>query len=137
MYDVKDPIVLWTYERQRDCDPAEAPYYFQCLNVLANGRNSEMLQLEAVKLRSQGEYTTDDVTDACKSLGIDSKERNEDLIIGIFRSRLADSPRQETQLRESLRIIGKSRDSAKISLVARKGTAGPSSRDRIVSKADE
>lgn len=119
--DVKDHLIFWAYNRQRDCNPSDGPYYFQCLNVLAQGRSSDMLSFEAVRLKSQGEFTTEDFKDACKAIDIGIDVTDEDLIIGIFRSRLADSPRQETQLREHLRIIGKTRNSAKILLAARKG----------------
>ena len=119
--DVKDDIIKWAYNRQRLCNPRDAPYYLQCLSTLANGRASEDLQFETMKLKSEGEYTTDDIIESYKQLGINPNESDEDLIIGTFRSRLSDSPGQETVLREHLRIIGRSRDSAKISGVARKG----------------
>lgn len=119
--DVKDDIIKWAHARQRLCNPPDAPYYLQCLSTLGKGRHSEILQFETMRLKSQGEYTTEDIEDSYKKLGINPNESNEDLIIGTFHSRLKDSPRQETELREHLRIIGRSRDSNKISGVARKG----------------
>lgn len=118
--DVTDQIVIWAYHRQCQCDPDRAAYYFECLSGIAEGRGSEILQLEVAKLGSQGTFTRTDLVAAYKQLVVDPTEKDEDLIIGIFRSRLADSPTQETQLRDSLRIIGRARNSAKMLRVARK-----------------
>jgi hypothetical protein len=121
--DVNDRIILWAYNRQRDCNPNGTPLYFEHLSVLANGRNSDTLQLEVAKLRSQGAFTMEDLENACRALGVESTETDEELIIGIFRSRLSDAPRQEAQMREHLRVIGQVRNSFKIKQAAQKGNS--------------
>jgi ubiquitin carboxyl-terminal hydrolase 25/28 len=92
--DFSDRLLLWAYMRQKSCDPANSPYYFACLANLTNGWKSEELEIEVVTLHSQGEYTTDDVRNAYKNIGIPDVE-DKTLIIGIFNSRLQDSPQQE------------------------------------------
>jgi ubiquitin carboxyl-terminal hydrolase 25/28 len=91
---------------------------------LANGRGSEELQIQVATLQSQGEFTTSDVTEAFKALGINPAENDEDLMVGVFRSRLQDSPRQESSLRRSLEIIGIYRQSEKL-IAASKGNFIP------------
>ncbi|KAI5806349.1 hypothetical protein EDC01DRAFT_609601 [Geopyxis carbonaria] len=119
-----DLLLLWAFSRQRTCDPDNASYYFECLVEIANGRNSEILQLEVAKLRSQGEFTSMDFLDAARALGIENPNTmDEELVIGIFRARLTDSPRQEAQMREHLSIIGKYRKSHNILQVAQKAFA--------------
>lgn len=70
------------------------------------GRQSEMLNLEVAKARSEGAYTLSDVLECYESFTIPSGTTDEDFIIGVFRSRLADAPRQEHQMRANLKIIG-------------------------------
>ncbi|KAF8541938.1 hypothetical protein BDD12DRAFT_827425 [Trichophaea hybrida] len=118
--DVNDAIILWAYDRQRECNPNGTPLYFEFLSVLATGRASDTLQIEVAKLRSQGAFTMKDLEEACKALGVSSSSTNEDLIIGIFRARLKDAPRQEPQMREHLRVIGQAKNSAKIKQAAQK-----------------
>ncbi|KAL7269842.1 ubiquitin-specific protease ubp2 [Rhizina undulata] len=121
--DFSDKLIQWAYERQRDCDPIDAPYYFECFSGIAAGRKSEILQMEVAKMRSQGAFTTSDIEESYKALNIESNTTDEDLIIGVFRSRLADAPRQEAQMRENLRIIGKAMNSQKILQIAQRAIA--------------
>ena len=121
--DVPDPIILWAYNRQRERNPRGTPLYFQHLTVLANGRGSETLQLEVGKLRSQEVYyTLDDVKAAYELFNLKESEQDEQLIIGTFNSRLKDAPRQETEMRKNLQIIGQFRDSEIIKQAAQKGS---------------
>lgn len=91
--------------------------------MLATGRKSETLELEVVKLRSQEVYfTLDDVKAAYELFNLKEYERDEQLIIGSFNSRLKDAPRQETEMRKNLQIIGQFRDSEIIKQAAQKGS---------------
>jgi len=119
--DVSDKIVYWAYCRQRECNPREAPFYFECLSTLAHGRRSEELSVHAATLQSQGEFTRTEHSEACKYLGIDPNEHDEDLIIGIFHARLADAPRQESQIRSAMQIMARQRRSSKLEGAAQKG----------------
>ncbi|EWC48002.1 hypothetical protein DRE_02884 [Drechslerella stenobrocha 248] len=105
--DFSDRLLSWAYKRQKECDPINAPYYFDCLTDLANGRKSEDLQMDVATLRSQGEFTSTDVKNAYAQLGITYGHQVEDYIKGSFHARLADAPRQESSLREALGIIGR------------------------------
>lgn len=120
MGDFSDTLIFWAYERQRACDIENNPYYFECLAGIAMGRHSEMLNLEVAKARSEGAYTLSDVTTCYKSFNIATGATDEDLIIGVFRSRLADAPRQEHQMRANLKTIGLSLKSQKIVAVSEK-----------------
>lgn len=115
--------MLWAYHRQRNCDAELAPYYLECLSGLATGRESEALQVEVATLRSQGEFSRSDILKAYKALNIDLRNKDEDHIIGVFKSRLIDAPMHEASMREQLGIIGKALKSPKIQQVARKGWA--------------
>jgi ubiquitin carboxyl-terminal hydrolase 25/28 len=123
--DFTDNLVLWAYNRQRNCDTESAPYYLECLSGLAAGRKSEALQVGVATLRSQGEFSRSDILEAYKALNIDFRNRDEDLIIGVFKSRLIDAPIHEASMREQLGIIGKALKSPKIQQVAQKGRARP------------
>lgn len=102
--------------------PDQGPYYFECLAILSEGRKSEHLQLEVAMLRSQGEYTHSDVVNAGRSLGIDDIDAAaDDLVVGIFKARLSDAPKQEAQMREALTTIGKYKKSDLILRTAQKG----------------
>ncbi|KAK6540305.1 ubiquitin-specific protease ubp2 [Orbilia ellipsospora] len=118
--DFSDRLLCWAYQRQKDSDPIHTAYYFDCLADLAHGRKSEDLQLEVATLRSQGEFTTTDIREAYKNLGVSEGSTDETYIIGSFRSRVSDSPRQEPALRESLSIIGKAIGNQNIVLASQK-----------------
>ncbi|PWW80591.1 cysteine proteinase [Tuber magnatum] len=112
--DMSDTLIKWAYERQRACDPLNAPYYFECFESIAKGRKSESLQYEVVRLRSEGQFSASDLESSYKSLGVDPVLSDDDLIVGVFKSRLADAPLQEGPMREDMRIIGTARRSEKI-----------------------
>lgn len=84
------------------------------------GRHSDMLNIEVAKARSEGAYTLTDVTGCYKSFNITPGVTDEDLIIGVFRSRLSDAPRQEHQMRANLKTIGLALKSQKIVAVSEK-----------------
>ncbi|KAI9743337.1 MAG: ubiquitin-specific protease ubp2 [Claussenomyces sp. TS43310] len=110
-----DQLVAFAYRRQCACDPSNKPYYLECLEDIANGRNSEDLQEELVMAVSLGGQTQKAIDDAYKFFRLDPYEfHDDDHIIGLYRSRVEAAPRQAEEARACLTIIGKARESAKV-----------------------
>jgi ubiquitin carboxyl-terminal hydrolase 25/28 len=111
--------LIWAYDRQCACDPANVPYYLDCLSSIANGRESSDLQTKVVMITSSGEYGLKAIHDAYRFFGL-HPETNEgdDHIIGVYKSRIESAPRQKEEARNSLLAIAKARDSEKIRAVA-------------------
>ncbi|KAH0565972.1 hypothetical protein GP486_000640 [Trichoglossum hirsutum] len=118
--DFSDELLGFAYDRQRLCDPDNGPYYFECLRSLAEHRQSEPLSTKAAMLESQGQISSRDIAQAYEYFGLraDGSGMEDDYIIGTYKSRIADAPRQQTEMREKLRIIGQARRSEKIQYVA-------------------
>ncbi|KAH7378780.1 hypothetical protein BKA66DRAFT_442804 [Pyrenochaeta sp. MPI-SDFR-AT-0127] len=116
--DFSDELILFAYSRQAEVDVANHPYYFECLQDLANGRNSEMLGMQVGILASQGFTSRRDLETAYQYFGIDPAHANvisDDHIIGTFKARLADiSPSLADETRKQLRVLGDARNSDKI-----------------------
>ena len=70
---------------------------------------------------SEGKISLKDVRNSYSELGL-TPNLDDDTIIGAFNARLSDSPKQEAQIRRSLKIIGQSRNSDKIQVVASNST---------------
>lgn len=117
--DFTDDLVAFAYDRQRDCDPANRPYYLECLQGIANGRHSAELQEKSVIAISMGENTLTEIDNAYKFFDInpDTKEGDE-YIIGVYQSRIEAAPLQKEEARQCLLIIGQSRKSERILSVA-------------------
>lgn len=79
------------------------------------------MQLRAVLEESEGKFSLKDVRDSYSELGL-TPNLDDDTIIGAFNARLSDSPKQEVQLRRALKVVGQSRDSDKIQVVASNST---------------
>ena len=122
--DVSDDLISFSYERQIARDPANTPYYLECLQIVSEGRESEDLQTKAAIEASSGKISLRDTRNAYKDLGLDTGavNLNDDTIIGTFQARVSDAPRQERDLRRALKIIGQSRSSEKIQLIAANST---------------
>ncbi|KAH0542358.1 hypothetical protein FGG08_003203 [Glutinoglossum americanum] len=118
--DFSDDLLSFAYDRQRLCDPVNAPYYFECLRTLAELRQSEPLSTKVAVLESQGEISSRDITQAYEYFRLrpDGLDMEDDYIIGTYKSRIEDAPRQEAEMRTKLRIIGQARRSEKIQYVA-------------------
>lgn len=123
--DFSDDLVEWAYRRERDTDWRNAPYLLECLDWIAKNRYSSELQILVAMCRSQGDFTLEDANLAAKRLGLPSgwQSADEELIIGMFKSRLQDSPAQEHSMREDLKMIGQYRNSQAILDVATQGLA--------------
>ena len=121
--DFHDELIEFAYERQLAVDPSNTPYYLGCLQGIAQGRRSEILDTKVAIEASENRISLNDVRTAFKDLGWDPRaELDDDTIIGAFHARVSDAPKQEAQIRRALRIIGQSRRSEKIQLVASQGT---------------
>lgn len=118
--DFSDNLLLWAFHAQTDNDPRNAPWYFQALQDLAKGRKSENLETEVMLLKSKGAYTLDELNEAFAYMGLDPSSTDETLIIGVFNSRLIDSPRQEAEIREKTGLIGHALNSEAIQNATRK-----------------
>lgn len=118
--DFSDNLLLWSWNAQTENDPKNAPWYFQALQDLAKGRKSENLETEVVMLKSKGAYTLDELNEAFVYMGLDPNVTDETLIIGVFNSRLLDSPRQEAEIREKTGLIGHALDSEAIQNATKK-----------------
>ncbi|KAL9595097.1 MAG: hypothetical protein Q9179_005121 [Wetmoreana sp. 5 TL-2023] len=120
--DFHDDLIRFAYERQLITDPEHYPYYLECLQAIAEGRQSEDLQTLVAIEASAGKVSVRDIRNAYKALDleVDSGLLTDDYIIGSFQARSADSPRQEPDLRRALQIIGNDRSSQAIQFVASK-----------------
>lgn len=106
-----------------EVDPDNTPYYLECLQGIAKGRHSENLDTKVAIEASENRISLEDVRAAFREFGLDPRaEYGDDTIIGMFQARVADAPKQEADLRRALKIIGQSRKSEKIELVASQGT---------------
>lgn len=121
--DFHDDLIEFSYGRQLEVDPDNTPYYLECLQGIAKGRHSESLDTKVAIEASENRISLEDVRAAFKELGLDPRaEYQDDTIIGMFQARVADAPKQEADMRRALKIIGQSRRSEKIELVASQGT---------------
>jgi ubiquitin carboxyl-terminal hydrolase 25/28 len=117
--DFHDDLISFAYDCQRKCDPENVPYYLECLQGIAEGRTSESLQTKVAIEASSGIISFQDVRAAYKELGLDSGVEYEDeTILGTFLSRIGDAPKQESQLRRALKVVGQSRSSQQIEVIA-------------------
>ncbi|UPX19303.1 Ubiquitinyl hydrolase 1 [Ascochyta rabiei] len=113
--DFADVLIYFAYRRQSAVDKINAPYYLTCLEDLAKGRQSEVLQMEVATLASQGLPSRSEVNNAYRNIGMEPAHGytfSDEFIINQVRSRLPDlAPAAREDLRRYLRIIGVARDS--------------------------
>lgn len=114
-----DNFLLWSYERQCECDPSNRPYYLDCLSNIAHGRKSSELELKVAMAASEGEVGLREVEEAYKFFALEPDTREVDeYIIGVYNSRIESAPRQKDDARNALRVIAKARNSLKIDAAA-------------------
>lgn len=114
-----DELLSWAYDRQRECDPINRPYYLDCLQVLANGRGSSDLQMKVVLLESAGELGLKAIKEAYRFFALDlNAVESDDHIMGTYKARIESAPRQKDEARRCLLVIAKHRDSASIEALA-------------------
>lgn len=103
-------------------DPDRYAWYLSYLIEIANVRQSQTLEVQVAMERSNGLFTLEEVDQAYRYFGFTRHDADDDHIIGTYKSRLSDAPRQDTDMREQLRIIGEHRRSARIRDVAKGST---------------
>lgn len=118
--DFPDELIAFAYERQRECDPQNSPYYLECLKGIGEGRGSLDLQEKSVVAISLGEYTLKDIEDAYKYFAVKPDTQGGDgHIIGLYKSRIEAAPLQKEEARQALLIIGQARQSEAILAIAK------------------
>jgi ubiquitin carboxyl-terminal hydrolase 25/28 len=114
-----DKLIEWAYDRQCDCDSSNKPYYFDCLQDLANGRQSQDLQLRVVMATSTGELGQKAIEDSYRYFNLDPESvEGDEHIMGLYKSRIESAPRQKDEARDCLLTIAKHRNSEKIEALA-------------------
>ena len=97
------------------CDPANLPYYFDCLQEIARLRKSEFLEERVMMLASEGHISRNDVENAYRCLGVDPAQGvhlSDEYVVNLFQSRLPDvGSSQEGEMRLALRMLGQARQS--------------------------
>lgn len=117
--DFTDEFLSWAYDRQCQCDPQNKPYYLDCLEDLAKGRDSPDLQMKVVMATSSGEYGLKAIEGAYCFFGLDPKTKEGDEhIMGLYKSRIESAPRQKEEAKNCLLAIAKARNSEKIRTLA-------------------
>lgn len=110
-----DSLIEFCYDRQTICDPERAIYYFECLQVITSGRNSEALQMKVAMLESQNAVSRRDVNAAFSAFNILPRDRNsfsDQEIIDRFQALLGDqAPAAQQRSREQLYVLGAYRNS--------------------------
>ena len=126
--DFHDDLLKYAYDQQQLTDPESSPYYLQCLQGIAKGRDSESLFTKAAIEESSGRVSLDDIKSAYEAFSFEfpSPTLNAENIIGTFQSRIADAPRQESELRRCLKIIGRHLNSSRIEEYASESGYSPS-----------
>jgi ubiquitin carboxyl-terminal hydrolase 25/28 len=116
--DFSDALLLFAFSCQNRVDEANSPYYFECLQAIAIGRNSEVLDLQVQILASQGYTNRQEVARAYQYIGMDPDRADvvtDENIIGQFRSRISNiGPADAEESRNALRVIAFARKSDKI-----------------------
>ncbi|KAF2267677.1 cysteine proteinase [Lojkania enalia] len=116
--DFSDPLLLFAFARQMQVDLKNSPYYFECLQEIAKGRKSSLLEENVAILASQGQCNRKELAAAYRFIGMEmehAQHLSDDFIISQFRARLQDiGPSQAEESRVQLRIIGQARQSEQI-----------------------
>jgi ubiquitin carboxyl-terminal hydrolase 25/28 len=114
-----DELLSWAYDRQCECDPANKPYYLDCLADIAKGRQSSDLETKVVMATSAGQHGLKEIEDAYRFFALDpATVEGDDYIIGVYATRVEAAPRQKDEARQCLRVIASARNSEKIEAVA-------------------
>lgn len=109
-----DQNIVFAYRRQADRDPARQAWYLTFLEQIANIRESDEIHVEIGLQKSLGRFDLDQVKAAYLYFGFQDDNVDEEYILGTYRSRLLDAPRQYMEMREQLLILGQHRHSTNI-----------------------
>jgi A repeated domain in UCH-protein len=118
-----DELLSFAYREQIRTNGREAPKYLSYLHQIAQERRSELLDTLVATEYSAGKVDEEQLIDAYQyfSLALRDNGITDDHIIGVFRARLQDAARQESDMRARLKIIGVHRASQRIIDVAEDG----------------
>jgi ubiquitin carboxyl-terminal hydrolase 25/28 len=113
--------------RQRDCNTTNRPYYLDCAReILEERSNSEQLQTVVAMAVSEGEYGQKEIDEAYSFFCIDPDTLEDDeYIIGQYKSRISDAPRQKAEAARCLGVIGWARNSNKIIAASKERNMSP------------
>ncbi|KAF2220002.1 hypothetical protein BDZ85DRAFT_205147 [Elsinoe ampelina] len=113
MRDFGDDLIIFAYERQVDCDPQNGAYYFDCLQDLAHGRQSEQMVMKTSFLEEQGVVGQKAIAEAYGFFSIDTKSNLTDqMIVDRYKSRMEDTAASQRPVaRTMLKRIGTLRNS--------------------------
>jgi hypothetical protein len=114
-----DANVIFAYRKQVETDASRTAFYLTWLNQISVVRQSEEIQLEIVLQQSKGRFMLEQIHDAYKYFGFPTQDADDAHIIGTYKARLSDAPRQGSEMREHLRIIGEYRRNARIIEIAK------------------
>ena len=125
--DFNDQLLLYSWIRQRDCDPINRPYYLDCLSQIYEERASDQLQEALIMAQSTGEYGYTECMTAFNFFGlsIEDQPEDDDHIITVYRDKVASAPRQKDEAKKCLKSIGWARNSNKIIRVSEETTMTP------------
>lgn len=125
--DFNDQLLLYSWIRQRDCDPLNRPYYLDCLSEIYQERPSDQLQEAILMAQSTGEIGHTECVAAFHFFGLsyDQQPLEDDDVITIYRDRINHTPRQKEEARKCLKTIGWARNSNSIIRVSEETTMTP------------
>lgn len=114
--DFSDNLIIYAHQRQVLSDSPNAPYYFDCLRVLAEKRQSEVLMTRESELMAQGQTGRAELAEAYSYLDIDFRHAtalNDLHIRDKYQARYRDvGPAEQERMRVILKKIGEARGSA-------------------------
>jgi ubiquitin carboxyl-terminal hydrolase 25 len=125
VYDFSDTLLTFAFDRQRDCDPQNTPYYFDCISeIAAQRKSSEDLILKLTLLKSEGFYSKRDVLDALRHFRFEANINSlqyldEQHVKGTYMNYIeATAVHTHAESREKLRVIAKAMNSKMLEDVA-------------------
>jgi ubiquitin carboxyl-terminal hydrolase 25/28 len=111
-------MIDFAYERQSMCDPPNRPYYFECLQVIAESRGTEKLQMKVAMLASQDLVSRRDLSAAYRLLNVpvaDAHNYDDARILDQFHVRQSDLGVQaQEEARQALYRVGMARGSTRL-----------------------
>ena len=115
--DFDDSLLVFAYDLQVLRDPENAAVYLECLQAIAEERQSPDLQTKIVMEASCGRVSKKDVRDAYRQLGLEPN-LDDDTLAGAFKARIQDAPAQAAEARNLLKMIGDDRGSVLLQQLA-------------------
>ncbi|KAF2166323.1 hypothetical protein M409DRAFT_66774 [Zasmidium cellare ATCC 36951] len=112
--DFADSLVEFAYDRQSLCHPEQRPYYFESLQVIAENRNTEQLQVKVATLASEDIVSRRDLSAAYRNLQVTASDDDE-RVLNLYHVLISDAgPSQQDDARQALYKIGLARGSQRL-----------------------